>query len=211
MKKRIKDLFIGFIIGCLLMTTTPVLANTVLQKIDVILNTVNIEINGEKLNADNILYNGTTFLPMRVVAEAVDKDIEWNQETMTANIKDKMEEVDVEKMQNIDITYEDFIAMFDLRFSIDDIQNTKVKHFVYNGNLSYNELVELIYSYGNDTLFSFGSQTIENIFGNEDYYNKDKLIICFNYDYFESMSGGQTIFQMTKNRVGNELEFWAIK
>lgn len=89
MKKRIKDLMIGFLIGCILMTTTPVLADSIIQKIDVALNTVNVEINGQKLDTNTILYNGTTYLPMRKVAESVGKDVEWNQTTMTANIVEK--------------------------------------------------------------------------------------------------------------------------
>lgn len=89
MTKKFKYIFVGFVFGCILTLTTPVLAKTILQKIDVALNTVKVEINGKKLNANNILYNGTTYLPMRVVAEAVGKEVEWNQNTMTANITDE--------------------------------------------------------------------------------------------------------------------------
>lgn len=92
MKKRIKDITIGFIIGCMLMTTMPVLANTVLQKIDVVLDGVNVEVNGSELDSNSILYNGSTYLPLRKVAEAVNKNVEWNQTTMTANIVDKKSE-----------------------------------------------------------------------------------------------------------------------
>lgn len=108
MKKRIKDITIGFIIGCMLMTTMPVLANTVLQKIDVVLDCVNVEVNGGELNSTSILYNGSTYLPLRKVAEAVGKDVEWNQETMTANIIDKkIEDVKVgETSLNKFTTYE---------------------------------------------------------------------------------------------------------
>lgn len=95
MKKRIKDIVIGFIIGCLLMTTTPVLADSILQKIDVLMNVVNVEINGERLESNSILYNGSTYLPLRKVAEAVGKEVEWTQNTMTANIVDNIEEGDV--------------------------------------------------------------------------------------------------------------------
>ncbi len=211
MKKRIKDLFIGFIIGCLLMTTTPVLANTVLQKIDVVLNAVKVEVNGEQLNADNILYNGTTFLPMRVVAEAVNKEVEWNQDTMTASIVDKSDKQEVNNVSENKITYEDFMNMFDLRFSTDEPNGTKIRHFVYNGDLTFNELKDLIYGYGEDNLLLFGSKKIEEIFGNESYYNTDKLLLCFNYDYVESTLGGQNIFQVIKNRIGNEIEYGTYK
>src|SRR5574343_1231874 len=89
MKRRIKDIIIGIIVGCVLIGTTPVLADSITQSIEVVLNSVKVQIDGENLNANTILYNGTTYLPMRAVAEAVGKDVEWNQSTMTANITDK--------------------------------------------------------------------------------------------------------------------------
>lgn len=89
MKKRIKDIIIGIMIGCFLMTTTPVLADSILQKIDVAMNTVNVEVNGNGLDSNSILYKGSTYLPLRKIAEAVGKDVEWEQQTMTANIVDK--------------------------------------------------------------------------------------------------------------------------
>jgi len=211
MKKRIKDIFIGFIIGCMLMTTMPVLANTIIQKIDVVLNTVKVEVNGENLNANNILYNGTTYLPMRAVAEAVDKEVQWNQDTMTASIVDKSNKQEVNNMNEIEITYEDFMKMFDFRFSTDEANGTKIRHFVYNGDLTFDEIKNIIYSYGEDNLLLFGSKKIEEIFGNESYYNTDKLLLCFNYDYVESMLGGQNIFQVMKNRIGTEVEYGTYK
>ncbi len=88
--KRFRDVFIGVIIGCMLMAT-PVLADSILTKIDVILNGVNVQLEGNNVQVDSILYNGTTYLPMRKVVELVGKDIQWNQETKTANIVKKTE------------------------------------------------------------------------------------------------------------------------
>lgn len=84
--KRIRDISIGFLVCFVLMTTTPVLADSIIQKIDVILNSVQVQVDGEKLDTNSILYNGSTYLPMRTVAEAVGKDVEWNEDTKTANI-----------------------------------------------------------------------------------------------------------------------------
>jgi len=86
--KRFKDIFIGILIGCMIFTT-PVLAESVLTKIDVALNGVNVQVEGVDVDVNSILYNGTTYLPMRKVAELVGKDVEWKQETMTANIVEK--------------------------------------------------------------------------------------------------------------------------
>ncbi len=86
--KRMRDIFIGVLIGCMLMAT-PVLAESILTKIDVVLNGINVQLEGEDVQVESILYNGTTYLPMRKVAELVGKDIDWKQEIMTANIMNK--------------------------------------------------------------------------------------------------------------------------
>jgi hypothetical protein len=83
-----KKFLIGVLVGCLLMMTTPVLADSILQSINVVMDSVEVQVNGEKLDANTILYNGSTYLPMRKIAEAVGKDVTWDQKTMTANIID---------------------------------------------------------------------------------------------------------------------------
>ena len=52
---------------------------------------VNLEVNGEKVEADNILYKGTTYVPLRAVAEMLGKEVGWDQDTRTASINDKEE------------------------------------------------------------------------------------------------------------------------
>ena len=87
MKKVLKYFVIGVIILTLLMGTA--LGDTITKTIEVVYNTVNITVNGAKISADNILYNGVTYVPLRAVAEAFDKDVGWDQATMTASINDK--------------------------------------------------------------------------------------------------------------------------
>lgn len=79
------------IVLCICLMTTPVLANSIVNTIDVIFDTVKVQVNNQDVDVENILYNGTTYLPMRKVVELVGKDIEWNQDTMTANIVEKNE------------------------------------------------------------------------------------------------------------------------
>ncbi|WMJ78494.1 MULTISPECIES: stalk domain-containing protein [unclassified Sedimentibacter] len=88
--KRFRDIFIGVLIGCMLVAT-PVLADSILTKIDVVLNGINVQVDGEDVQVDSILYNGSTYLPMRKIAELVGKDVNWTQETKTANIIEKTE------------------------------------------------------------------------------------------------------------------------
>lgn len=74
------------------------------QKIEAMLNAVNISVNGVKIAKSgesytlgngtkvpySINYAGTTYLPMRKVAELLNKDVEYVKETSTANIMDKV-------------------------------------------------------------------------------------------------------------------------
>ena len=88
MKKQIKGFVIGVVVTAMLMTTV-VFAGGVKQTIEVVMNSVNLTVNGEKVAADTILYNGTTYVPLRVTAEMLGKEVGWDQETSTASINDK--------------------------------------------------------------------------------------------------------------------------
>ncbi len=87
MKKVLKYFVVGVIILTLFMGTA--IGDTITKTIEVVYNTVNITVNGTKINADNILYNGTTYVPLRVVSEALGKEVGWDQATKTASINDK--------------------------------------------------------------------------------------------------------------------------
>ncbi len=83
----------------MLLFTTVYASNS--QKIDAILNSINITVNGEQVAKSgesytlsngtkvpySISYAGTTYLPMRKVAELLNKDVAYA--NGTANIKDK--------------------------------------------------------------------------------------------------------------------------
>lgn len=87
MKKVIKVLVVLTVVLTLLMSTA--LGDTIAKTIEVVYNSVNLTVNGQKIAADNILYNGTTYVPLRAVADALGKDVGWDQATMTASINDK--------------------------------------------------------------------------------------------------------------------------
>lgn len=99
MKKELKGFIVGVIITAMLMSTVA-LAGGVKQKIEVMLNSVNLAVNGKSVKADNILYKGTTYVPLRAVAEMLGKEVGWDQKTNTASINDKVEETPVTKEKN---------------------------------------------------------------------------------------------------------------
>lgn len=50
-------------------------ADTVKEMIEVYRNHVTIEVDGEKVNVDNFIYDDTTYAPLRAVAEMLNKDV----------------------------------------------------------------------------------------------------------------------------------------
>lgn len=69
------------------------LEETVNTQINVERNTMNIYVNGEKVEADNFLYNDTTYVPLRIVSEMFKKNVDWEQLTNTATIGKKASSV----------------------------------------------------------------------------------------------------------------------
>ena len=85
MKKEIKGFICGVIatslIGCVSISATGIW-----DKIDVLRNDITVVVNGTPVAADNFLYNDTTYLPMRAIAEALGKDVQYDKNTNTAYI-----------------------------------------------------------------------------------------------------------------------------
>lgn len=63
------------------------------ESIKVYKNLVKLEVNGNRVNVDNFLYNGITYIPMRSVSELLDKNVGWNTYTNVASIDDANYEI----------------------------------------------------------------------------------------------------------------------
>ena len=97
MKSYIKGLVTGLLIGTMV-TAIPAVA----ENIDALFNEVRININGidrvqwgESITLDDgtqtpysILYNGTTYLPLRKTAELLGKEVYWNGDSRTVSVVD---------------------------------------------------------------------------------------------------------------------------
>jgi len=81
-----KKYFNALLISMLL--TSTVFGAQVTKQIEVLFNTINIVVNGEKVVADNMVHEGTTYVPLRAISELLNKDIIWEGETKTAYIND---------------------------------------------------------------------------------------------------------------------------
>ena len=76
MKKNFKMFVLGLLTGVVLVSA-PVMANDLWEKIDVVRNKIAVMVNGQKLDADNFLYNDTTYVPIRAVAESLGVNVEY--------------------------------------------------------------------------------------------------------------------------------------
>lgn len=151
--KKFKYITLGLAMGIILVSSTTVIADTTQKTIEVIMNNINININGTVLAKQNdvhtlpngdkipysILYKGTTYLPMRVIAESIDKDVKWDSSTSTASINDK----------NISITNNNLVEI--TKTDIDEYNKFKTlieyKDLVYDQRLDEYKL-EVIFHNG---------------------------------------------------------------
>ena len=84
--KNKRIIFCLIVCAFLIITIKPVFANSILQKIDVIINNVSLFVNDEQVAVDNFLYKGTTYVPLRAVAEMNGMEVKWNAEDQSVDL-----------------------------------------------------------------------------------------------------------------------------
>lgn len=111
---KFKQLVVGIMIGVILSSCIPVLAENGIKTISVLYNNIKITVNGKevKTNVEPFQYNGNTFVPVRFVSEALGANVKWNNETKTVEITTGVSSptpkptLPSEKQINSNITYE---------------------------------------------------------------------------------------------------------
>lgn len=81
-----KKFILGFISGAILFGAAGTFAADVWQSINVLPNTIKVIVDGKEVQADNFLYNDTTYLPIRAVSEALKMNVQYDNVTSTAII-----------------------------------------------------------------------------------------------------------------------------
>lgn len=183
MKKTIKGFILGLIIATLLMST--VLGAGVKKTIDVAFNSVNLTVNGKKVGADNILYNGTTYVPLRAAAEALDKEVGWDGNTNTASINDKeLQESEKPKEEPKKLPIQEKVT-----------NANELKNYLKD---NFSNIKTVI----GDTSFDFN--VIENsiTFLPEDY----KINVLYSYDYFEGAKYSNKYTTEEKQQLKKQLK-----
>ena len=195
MKKRIPSFLAGMLTTALVCgLTVSALAANGLISINAALNNIAIEVNskptiakGENYTTDSgsetagsILYNETTYVPLRKVAELLGAEIKWDASTGTANIVGQVE-APVAPTTPPDTTappadysdwtpeeeaaYQEFKGMWDVkRIWIEDFREIgspfgpevnyiRQVELVYNGVMTYEECEEILLK--NDAMYLF--------------------------------------------------------
>lgn len=87
--KRIRDFLAGAVVASLVVGAVPTAFAKVSQlNIPVSYNNIKIVVDGKELKTDKepFIYEGTTYLPVRAVAEAVGKNVSWDGTTNTVTL-----------------------------------------------------------------------------------------------------------------------------
>lgn len=100
MKKSFKGFTAGVLIGAML-TGGTVFAKTGTETIEAFYNNIKIYVDGVKIDAKDatgekvepFIYNGTTYLPVRAVGEAIGKTVTWDGETQSVYLGPKPGEI----------------------------------------------------------------------------------------------------------------------
>lgn len=100
------------------------------KSIDVVMNAINLVVDGQTIFNENFLYNGTTYVPVRAVAESLGKEVQWDASTNTVEIGDKDKdyvEKDGIKVYAKNVRYKDEYTEVNLKIPvIEGIKNAEV-------------------------------------------------------------------------------------
>ena len=97
-RHHFKGLVIGLLVGILISSSVMIAtASNGAITLENVINGINITINGEAFTpkdangkaVDVFLYNGTTYVPIRAIGQAFDKEFEWDGATRTVKITNK--------------------------------------------------------------------------------------------------------------------------
>ncbi len=96
MKKRLQGMIAGMLVGVIL-TGGAVFAKSGTEMIEALYNNIKIYVDGVKIDPKDVtgkavepfIYNGTTYLPVRAVGDAIGKTVTWDGETQSVYLGEK--------------------------------------------------------------------------------------------------------------------------
>lgn len=161
MKKRLQGLIAGVLIGITVAGGAVFAANTT-TLYDVLINGIKIVVDGQQLDptdangnkVEPIIYNGTTYLPVRAVANALGKAVYWDGPNYTVYLGDMNGELEYPTVK-----LEDMVSINDYPSETDELidnYGNSYNHAIcnkYRDNLNLQYLCNMKYSRFKGTLY----------------------------------------------------------
>lgn len=105
--QRLKDMIMVAMVATLIVGTAPnAFAKESKINIPISFNNIKVVIDGKELKTDKepFTYEGTTYLPVRAVAEAVGKDVKWDSKTQTVILGEASQIANKSEMKTVSRT-----------------------------------------------------------------------------------------------------------
>jgi hypothetical protein len=189
MKHHIKYFISGMLATLILSSTlTPALANSITKTIEVVMNSVNIKLNGIDVCSAGIDYslpngstvpnsitytdeNGgdTTYLPLRKISELLGFTVDYDSGTRTAILTSNPDNTAAPQTDTIvtddnssstedEAAYQDFKSMWSINYLRTTNMDEKLFNADYNGQLSQKDFLEMWKEYSSSTKIRYANR-----------------------------------------------------
>ncbi len=157
MKKRLQGLIAGVLIGAML-TSGVVFAKQISETAELFYNNIKIYIDGGEIVpkdangnvVEPFTMNGTTYLPVRAIANALGKDVEWDGATQSVYIGKKDQTKPDNYLDKIQYTYyepgtdDDDNALYDINGNVTDFAgNTYTNGYLFKQRVFQPQILDV--------------------------------------------------------------------
>ncbi len=150
-----KNVFVLSLLGAMVLGTCPVSAEDGTREISAAFRDIKIIVDGKQLStpAEPFIYNGTTYLPVRAVGEAVGKEVAWDNDTKTVTLTTPPPTIEADRDTIVNLDFELSVTPSGKK---ERTEILRVNEKYENGSSSYS-----LYYYGlSDVSITIDGQTL---------------------------------------------------
>lgn len=154
--QRMKDVCLGAMVAALVMGAAPAAyAKVANMDIPVMFNNIKIVVDGKELKTDKepFIYEGTTYLPVRAVGEAVGKNVTWDAASKTVILGEtEQKETEKEPEQPEETTSDDDSRLGELASKPStNVNNIKIQCTGARESAGYTDGIEVDFKFTNNS------------------------------------------------------------
>lgn len=154
--QRMKDVCLGATVAALVMGAAPAAyAKVANMDIPVMFNNIKIVVDGKELKTDKepFIYEGTTYLPVRAVGEAVGKNVTWDAASKTVILGEtEQKETEKEPEQPEETTSDDDSRLGELASKPStNVNNIKIQCTGARESAGYTDGIEVDFKFTNNS------------------------------------------------------------